>query len=141
MCQNCTPTPSLCQPMGAAAWASQGTVQRNHAKGRTQGCGSHEGSHNASSWSRQRAEQATPKTSPRPRQSPGLPTDARAALTFHRGGQGRDSGLRIAQEHLLVQAAQRMEGGVCVLLYKQVSSIDLVDHDDLHSDAVGEHEL
>lgn len=59
---------------------------------------------------------------------------------FHRGGQGRDSGLRIAQEHLLVQAAQCMEGGVCVLLYKQVSSIDLVDHDDLHSDAVGEHE-
>lgn len=126
---------------GSSSLGKPGNSAEEPRQRRTQGCGSHEGSHNASSWSRQRAEQATPKTSPRPRQSPGLPTDARAALTFHRGGQGRDSGLRIAQEHLLVQAAQRMEGGVCVLLYKQVSSIDLVDHDDLHSDAVGEHEL
>lgn len=28
-----------------------------------------------------------------------------------------------------------------MLLYKQVPSIDLVDHDDFHSDTIGQHEL
>lgn len=38
--------------------------------------------------------------------------------TFHWGGQGGDSRLRVTEVHLLVQTAQCVEGGVCVLLYK-----------------------
>lgn len=49
--------------------------------------------------------------------------------------------MRVTEVHLLVQAAQRVEGGVRVLLYKQVPSVDLVDHDDFHSDTVRQHEL
>ena len=64
-----------------------------------------------------------------------------AALTFHWGGQGGDARLRVTEVHLLVQAAQRVEGGVCVLLYKQVPGVDLVDHDDFHSDTIRQHEL
>lgn len=64
-----------------------------------------------------------------------------AALTFHWGGQGGDSRLRVAEVHLLVQAAQCMEGRVRVLLHKQVPRVDLVDHDHFHSDAIWEHEL
>lgn len=90
----------------------------------------------ASSWSRLRTEPATPRTSPTgPARAPST------ALTFHWGGQGGDSGLRVAEVHLLVQAAQGVEGRVCVLLHEQVPGIDLVDHDHLHSDAIWEHEL
>ena len=64
-----------------------------------------------------------------------------AALTFHWGGQGGDARLRVTEVQLLVQAAQCVEGGVCVLLYKQVPSIDLVDHDDFHGDTIRQHEL
>lgn len=73
-----------------------------------------------------------------PQNFPGL---APAVLTFYRGGQGGDSRLRVAEVHLLVQAAQCMEGRVRVLLHKQVPCIDLVDHDHFHSDAIWEHEL
>lgn len=34
-----------------------------------------------------------------------------------------------------------MEGGVRVLLHKQVPGADLVDYDHLHSDPIREHEL
>lgn len=98
----------------------------------------------ASCWLKPWAEQekTPPKTSPRAwpeRRRPSLAP--RAALTLHRGGQGGDARLRVAEVHLLVQAAQRVEGGVCVLLHEQVPGIDLVDHDHLHGDAVREHEL
>lgn len=91
----------------------------------------------ASSWSKLRTEPATPRTSPT-----GLArAPSSTALTFHWGGQRGDSGLRVAEVHLLVQAAQGMEGRVCVLLHKQVPGIDLVDHNHLHGDAIREHEL
>lgn len=76
-----------------------------------------------------------------PDQNPGLSLIVLAALTFHWGGQGGDARLRVTEVHLLVQAAQRVEGGVCVLLDKQVPGIDLVDHDDFHSDTIRQHEL
>ena len=41
----------------------------------------------------------------------------------------------------MVQAAQCVEGGVRVLLHKQVPRVDLVDHDHLHGDTIREHEL
>lgn len=78
---------------------------------------------------------------PWPDQEPGLSLTLRVALTFHWGGQGGDSRLRVTEVHLLVQTAQCVEGGVCVLLYKEVPSIDLVDHDDFHSDTIRQHEL
>lgn len=90
----------------------------------------------APSWSRPGTEQATPTTSPS-----GLARAPSTALTFHWGGQGGDSGLRVAEVHLLVQAAQGMEGRVRVLLHKQVPGVDLADHNHLHSDAIREHEL
>lgn len=76
-----------------------------------------------------------------PDQVAGLSLTLQVALTFHWGGQGGDSRLRVTEVHLLVQTAQCMEGGVCVLLYKQVPSIDLVDHDDFYGDTIRQHEL
>lgn len=64
-----------------------------------------------------------------------------AALTFHRGRQGGNARLRVAVVHLLVQIAQGVEGRVCVLLYKQVPGVDLIDYNHLHHDAIGEHQL
>lgn len=96
----------------------------------------------ASCWLKPWAErEETLKTSPRAWPEPGAPRTSGAALTLHRGGQGGDPRLRVAEVHLLVQATQRMEGRVCVLLHKQVPGVDLVDHDYLHSDAIREHEL
>ena len=62
-------------------------------------------------------------------------------LTFNGSGQGRRAGLRVAQEHLLVQAAQGMVGRVRVLLHKHVAGGDDIHHDHLHRHAIGEQEL
>ena len=42
-------------------------------------------------------------------------------VTFSGGGQRRGARLRVAQEHLLVQASQGVVGGVGVLLDEDVS--------------------
>lgn len=62
-------------------------------------------------------------------------------LTFYGGGQGRCAGLRVAQEHLLVQAAQGVVGRVGVLLHKHVARGDDVHHDHFHRHAIGKQEL
>lgn len=112
---------------------------------RTQGGCSHEGLQNSLLWVKTKGRTAgnpRSKVHPQPGQSSGFfPLTLRARLTFYWGGQGRDPRLGVAEVHLLVQAAQSMEGGMRVLLHKQVPGIDLVDHDHLHGDAIREHEL
>ena len=65
----------------------------------------------------------------------------RGRPTFSGRGQRRRGRLGVAEEHLLVQAAQGVVGGVGVLLDKDVAGRHDVDHDHLHRHAAGEEQL
>lgn len=62
-------------------------------------------------------------------------------VTFSGRGQGRRPGLRVAEEHLLVQAAKSVVRWVRVLLDEDVTGRNDVHYDHLHCDSTGQQQL
>lgn len=61
--------------------------------------------------------------------------------TFHWGRQVRAPWVRVTQAHLLVQAAESMEGGVCVLLEEHIVPRGYLDHGYLNCHPMGKQQL
>jgi len=64
-----------------------------------------------------------------------------SVVTFGGRGQGRGARLRVAEEHLLVEAPQSVVGGMGVLLDKDVTGWHDVHHDHFDGHSTGEQQL